>query len=147
MVLGNSFVVPQTLAAEGDGALGVYESLGFLAGEPGAQAEAFVKAYRSKYGEEPAFVGADQYAAIQVMAAAIKKADSTDVNAVRTALAGLASATVVGDVEVRAADHQAARPILINQVVEGADGRPTFQIKGIMTGSEVMPPVDPACKM
>jgi branched-chain amino acid transport system substrate-binding protein len=81
------------------------------------------------------------------MAAAINKAGSTDVSAVRTALAGLKSATVLGDVEVRAADHQTARPILMNQIVKGADGKPTYEIKKIMTGSEVIPPVDPACKM
>ena len=129
MVIGNSFVIPQVLPAMGDTVLDVYQTLGFVPGEPGAQAEAFVKAYQSKYGELPPYTAADQYAAIQLMAAAINKANSTDVNAVRTALAGLKSATVLGDVEVRAADHQTARPILMNQIVKGADGKPTYVIK------------------
>jgi branched-chain amino acid transport system substrate-binding protein len=147
MVLGNTFVIQQTLPAQGDAALDVYQPLGFIPGEPGAEAATFVKAYQSKYGEPPPYTAADQYAAIQLMAAAINKANSTDINAVRTALAGLKSATVLGDVEVRAADHQTARPILMNQIVKGADGKPTYEIKKIMTGSEVIPPVDPACKM
>ncbi len=148
MVVGNSFVAPQVLPAMGDGPLGVYEVLGFVAGEPGAQAEAFVKAYKEKYnGELPAYTAADQYGAIQLMAAAINKAQSTDVAAVRRALAGLRMDTVLGEVEVRAADHQAARPVLVSQIVPGSDGKPTYAIKQIFPGDEILPPVDPACKM
>jgi branched-chain amino acid transport system substrate-binding protein len=148
MVLGNSFVIPQTLPAQGDAVLGVYQTLGFVPGFPGAQAEAFVKAYKEKYnGEAPAYTSADQYLAIQLMAAAINKAKSTDVNAVRTALAGLQADTVLGNVEVRAADHQTIRPIAITQIVAGADGKPTYEIKKIEAGPDIIPPVSPACKM
>jgi branched-chain amino acid transport system substrate-binding protein len=147
LVIGNSFVIPQVLPAMGDTVLDVYQTLGFVPGEPGGEAERFVKAYQSKYDVLPPYTAADQYAAIQLMAAAINKANSTEVNAVRTALAGLKAATVLGDVEVRAADHQTARPILMNQIAKGADGKPTYEIKKIMTGAEVIPPVDPACKM
>lgn len=148
MVIGNSFVIPQVLPAMGDAALGVYQTLGFVPGEKGAQAETFVEAYKKKYnGELPAYTSADQYAAIQLMAAAINKANSTDVAAVRTAMSGLKADTVLGPVEVRAADHQTARPILMNQIVKGPDGKPTYDIKKVFPGPEVMPPVDPACKM
>ncbi len=148
MVIGNSFVIPQVLPAMGDAALGVYQTLGFVPGEPGAQADAFVKAYKEKYnGELPAYTSADQYAAIQLMAAAINKANSTDVAAVRAALSGLKTDTVLGTAEVRAEDHQTARPIVMNQIVKGPDGKPTYDIKMVFTGSEVMPAVDPACKM
>jgi branched-chain amino acid transport system substrate-binding protein len=148
MVLGNSFVIPQTLPAQGDAVLGVYQTLGFVPGFPGAQAEAFVKAYREKYnGESPAYTSADQYMAIQLMAAAINKAKSTDVSAVRTALAGLETDTVLGKVEVRAADHQTVRPIAVTQIVTGADGKPAYEIKEIEAGPDIIPPVSPACKM
>src|SRR5271163_368137 len=148
MVLGNSFVIPQTLPAQGDAVLGVYQTLGFVPGFPGAQAEAFVKAYKEKYnGELPAYTSADQYMAIQLMAAAINKAKSTDVSAVRTALAGLETDTVLGKVEVRAADHQTVRPIAVLQIVTGADGKPVYAIKEIEAGSDIIPPVNPACKM
>ena len=67
MVLGNSFVIPQTLPAQGETVLGVYQNIGFVAGFPGAQAEAFVKAYKEKYnGELPPYTSADQYAAIEL---------------------------------------------------------------------------------
>ncbi len=148
MVIGNSFVIPQVLPAMGDSALGVDQTLGFVPSEPGAQAEAFVKAYKAKYnGELPAYTSADQYAAIQLMAAAIDKAKSTDIAAVRAALSGLKADTVLGTAEVRAADHQTARPILMNEIVKGPDGKPTYEIKNVFPGSEIMPPVDPACKM
>lgn len=148
MVLGNSFVIPQTLPAQGEAVLGVYQTLGFVPGFPGAQAEAFVKAYKEKYnGEQPPYTGADQYTAIQLMAAAVDKAKSTDVEAVRSALAGLKTETVLGNVEVRAADHQTIRPLAVNQVVTGPDGKVTYQIKKIEPGPDIIPPVDPACKM
>jgi branched-chain amino acid transport system substrate-binding protein len=112
------------------------------------QTEAFVRAYKDKYnGELPAYTAADQYAAIQLMAAAVSKAGSTDLPAVRAALAGLKMDTVLGPVEIRAADHQAARPVLVSQIVVGSDGKPTYAIKHIFQGEEILPPVDPACKM
>ncbi|VIO79454.1 Leu/Ile/Val-binding protein [Bradyrhizobium ivorense] len=148
MVLGNSFVIPQTLPAQGETVLGVYQNIGFVAGFPGAQAEAFVKAYKEKYnGELPPYTSADQYAAIQLMAAALKKADSTDINAVRAALSGLKTETVLGDVEIRAGDHQTARRMAISQIVMGPEGKPAYQIKKIEPGPDIIPPVDPACKM
>ncbi len=148
VVLGNSFIIPQVLPAMGDTVLGVYQTLGFVPGEPGAGPEAFVKAYKEKYnGEPPVYTGADQYAAIQLMAAAINKANSTDVAAVRSALAGIKADTVLGPVEVRAADHQTARPILMNQIVKMADGKAGYEIKQIFPGDLLLPPVDHACKM
>ena len=148
VVLGNSFVIPQVLPAMGDAALGIYQTLGFVPGEAGADAEAFVKAYKEKYnGELPPYTTADQYAAIQMMAAAINKANSTDVAAVRTALAALKTETVLGPVEVRAADHQTSRPILMNLIAKSADGKPGYEIKQVFPGEALMAPVDHACKM
>jgi branched-chain amino acid transport system substrate-binding protein len=148
MVLGNSFVIPQTLPAQGDSVLGVYQSIGFLPTFPGAQPEAFVKAYKEKYnGELPPYTSADQYAAIQLIAAAVKKANSTDINAVRTALSGLKADTALGEVEMRAGDHQAIRRMAISQIVTGPDGKAAYQIKKIEPGPDIIPPVEPACKM
>jgi branched-chain amino acid transport system substrate-binding protein len=148
MVLGNSFVIPQTLPAQGDTVLGVYQNIGFVAGFPGAQAEAFVKAYQEKYnGELPPYTSADQYGAIQLIAAGVNKAKSTEIDAVRTALRGLKTETVLGDVEVRAGDHQTVRRMAISQIAAGPDGKPMYQIKKIEPGPDIIPPVDPACKM
>lgn len=148
MVLGNSFVIPQVLPAMGETVLGVYQPLGFVPGFPGAKAEAFVKAWKEKYnGQLPPYTAADQYAAIELMAAAVNKAKSTDVNALRSALEGLKATTVLGDVEIRAGDHQTIRPMAVNQIVAGSDGKPTYEIKKIEAGADIIPAVDPACKM
>lgn len=147
-VLGNNFVIPQTLNAQGETVLGVYQPQGFVPGFPGAQAEAFVKAYRAKYnGEAPPFTGADLYVGIQLMAAAVNQAKSTDIDAVRAALAGLKADTILGNVEIRAADHQLIRPVAMTTISLGADGKPAYQITKIEPGSAIAPPVDPACKM
>jgi branched-chain amino acid transport system substrate-binding protein len=148
MVLGNSFVIPQTLPAQGDTVLGVYQTIGFVPGFPGAQPEAFVKAYKEKFnGELPPYTSADQYAAIQLIAAAINKANSTEIDAVRAALSGLKADTALGEVEIRAGDHQAVRRMAISQIVAGPDGKPAYQIRKIEPGPDIVPPVDPACKM
>ena len=65
----------------------------------------------------------------------------------RTALSGLKADTVLGDVEMRAGDHQAVRRMAISQIVTGPDGKPAYQIKKIEPGPDIIPPVDPACKM
>ncbi|MBP2966967.1 ABC transporter substrate-binding protein, partial [Acinetobacter baumannii] len=120
----------------------------FVPGFPGPKAEAFVKAWKEKYnGQLPPYTAADQYAAIELMAAAVNKAKSTDVNALRSALEGLKATTVLGDVEIRAGDHQTIRPMAINQIVGGSDGKPAYEIKKIEAGADIVPAVDPACKM
>ena len=81
------------------------------------------------------------------MAAAINKANSTDVAAVRAALAGLKTDTVLGPVEVRAADHQTARPILMNQIVKSADGKPRLRDQAGFTRRLAAAAGRPACKM
>ena len=62
-------------------------------------------------------------------------------------LAGLKADTVLGPVEVRAADHQTARPILMNQIVKNADGTAGYEIEQVYPGDTLLPPVDHACKM
>ena len=51
------------------------------------------------------------------------KAGTADVAAVRAALAGLKVSTIVGDVEMRAADHQLLRPLIVVQATEAGEGK------------------------
>jgi branched-chain amino acid transport system substrate-binding protein len=48
---------------------------------------------------------------------------------------------------MRAGDHQAVRRMAISQIVTGPDGKAAYQIKKIEPGPDIIPPVDPACKM
>jgi branched-chain amino acid transport system substrate-binding protein len=148
MVLGNSFVIPQTISAQGQSVVGVYQTLGFTPDFPGAEAQEFVKGYRQRYnGESPAFTSADQYAGIQLIVEAIKKANTLDVAAVRAALSGLKAPTVLGEVEVRGEDHQAVRPVSINKIVGDANGNVAFSLMELEPGPAITPPADPSCKM
>ncbi len=81
------------------------------------------------------------------MAAAVNKACSTDVSDVRAALSGAQGRDVYRAAEVRAADHQTARPIVMNQIVKGPDGKASYQIEKVFPGAELLPPVDPVFKM
>jgi branched-chain amino acid transport system substrate-binding protein len=66
---------------------------------------------------------------------------------VLAASSNLKNEKVLGDVEVRAGDHQTARRMAISQIATGADGKPGYQIKKLEPGQDIIPPVDPACKM
>jgi branched-chain amino acid transport system substrate-binding protein len=49
VVVGSNFVIPQVLPSMGQAAAGIYDTLSFVAGQPGAEAKAFVDAYSAKY--------------------------------------------------------------------------------------------------
>jgi branched-chain amino acid transport system substrate-binding protein len=148
LVLGSNFIIPQVLPSMGQSAAGVYDTLSFVAGQPGPGAKAFVDAYRSKYnGENPAYTAADQYVAIQLMAAAVAKAKSVDIKEVRSVLPGLDASTILGPVQIRAADHQLARPIALVQAAQSNDAAAAYRIDRLYSGSDVLPPIDAACKM
>ena len=75
------------------------------------------------------------------------KAGTTDVPAVRQALAGLKADTIYGNVEMRAADHQLVRQMLMAQVVKGEDGKPAFAIRSVYPGASNTPAPSPDCRL
>ena len=77
---------------------------------------------------------------------AIANAKSTDTAAVRAALSGLKTATIVGDVEMRAADHQILRSMVITRAIKVAEGKGDFAVREIQAMSKVAPPVGSDCK-
>lgn len=147
VVLGNGFAGPTTLPGQGDSVQGVYQTLSYLPAFPGDMNAAFAKGYAARYGSEPSYNLADQYVGVMLLAEAMKKAGSSDVNAVKAALAGLKMNTVFGEVEMRAADHQLVRPIAMTQVTKDAAGKLGYTIKEIESGTTIIPPVAASCKM
>lgn len=147
IVLGNGFAVPANLPAQGDTVLGVRQTLSYVPEFPGKANEDFVRAYRAKYNEDPNYNLADQYVAIELLREAILKAKSLDVPAVRTALNGLKADTVLGPVEMRAADHQLVRPITVTEVVKLPSGDMGYTIKAVESGPSISPTPDPDCKL
>ncbi|MFS2098817.1 ABC transporter substrate-binding protein [Variovorax sp. Varisp85] len=146
-VLSNTFTNDIVLGAQGDSTLGVVAGISYLASLPGERNAAFVKAFESRYKRRPNFIEADVFVTFELLQAAITKAGSTEVPAVRSALAGLKSDTIFGNVEMRAADHQLVRQMLMAQVVKGEDGKPAFAIRSVYPGPANTPAPDGDCKL
>lgn len=103
------------------------------------QTQAYIKAYRERYGHDPDMVGASVYDAFQLLAEAIKRAGSTDPKAIRDALAGLKDfRTVTGPIYGYDAIGQALKPVAVQQVKDGA-----FRYFGEVTDLEVITPPQP----
>jgi branched-chain amino acid transport system substrate-binding protein len=147
LVLGNGFTNPPTIGAQGETVLGVNETLSYDYSLPNAKNQAFVKAYSDRYKDNPSYSDADIYVALELLKSAISQANSTDVAAVKSALAGLKLDTVYGEVELRAADHQLVRPELITEVVRDGQGNLTFGVKESLDGALIMPAPNPQCKL
>jgi branched-chain amino acid transport system substrate-binding protein len=145
VVLGNGFTNELNLPAQGDGTVGVYEPLGYISTIAGDQNAAFVKAFEKAHNRKPVYFSADGYASIEVLAAAIKRANSATVDDVRRGLEGLQADTVVGPVEMRAGDHQLVRDMVMAQVVKDDDGSVQMKVTKLIKGLDLMAPVDPEC--
>lgn len=86
----------------------------------------FVKAYREKYGEEPAESSLNGYLAAKLLVSMVEKAGSKDTEAMLKAADGLQFSSPVGTVTMRGIDNQGDTPVLIGRVelVDG-EGRMT----------------------
>ncbi|CAM5481476.1 ABC transporter substrate-binding protein [Eoetvoesiella caeni] len=87
--------------------------------------EKFVKAYQAKFKDHPRRGSVVGYTAIYAIAAAIKKAGSTDTEAMIKALSGLDLTSPTGPVHFRPIDHQSTLGIYAGEVALRDD-------KGIM---------------
>src|SRR4029453_16605199 len=98
---------------------------------PGKANEDFVAAFEKRFGQKPSYLAADAYLSFILVNEEIRKANSTDVAAVRKALEGLKLSTVVGDVEMRGADHQLVRPMVVVQAVKAAPGKGEVRVSSL----------------
>lgn len=146
-VIGNGFATDFQLEAHGDNVLGVVNSLSWTPELPGARNAQYVKEFEQRAKRRPYYTDADTMAALEMFRAAVVKAKSTDVAAVRKALEGLHADTIFGNVEMRAADHHLIRQHGMAQVVKGPDGKNRFVMKVVKSGPEIYPPPSPECKV
>ena len=147
-VLGNGFATEFQIAAQGETVLGVLNGLSYHYTMPGERNAAYVKAFEARVKRKPIYTDADMMVALEMLRAAIVNAKSTEVPAVRAALAGLKAPTIYGDVEMRAADHTLIRQNGVAQVVKTADGKATtFAMRAIEPGSALFPPPSAECKV
>jgi branched-chain amino acid transport system substrate-binding protein len=103
--------------------------------------KAFLKTYEDKYHDYPRLGTIVGYTAVQSLAAGMKKAGSTDTDALIKAFAGLKVDMPFGPITYRAIDHQSTMGAYVGTLAK-KDG------KGIMTniryvnGADVLPPDD-----
>ena len=146
-VVSASMVNEILIGAHGDASVGLWSAQSYFWTMPGERNAAFVKAFEERYKRKPTYIDADAYLSFELVHQAILKAKSADVPAVRNALAGLKATTMVGDVEMRAADHQLLRPLVVVQAVKAGESKGEILMKSITPTDKIAPAVSPECKM
>lgn len=102
-----------------------------------------MKAFQAAYGGPPGFPAFHGYNTAHFIAEAIRKARSLDREKFVDALEGLKINTPVGQVEMRACDHQAVLPLFLGVTKKSPQFE--FLIAGdivTLRGEEVMPTCD-----
>ena len=104
---------------------------------------AFAKSFREAYGREPRVGALYGYLTAQFMAKALEKAGKMDREKFIDALEGMKVDSPVGEVEMRAYDHQAMLPMFMG-VTKKVPGYPFLIASDIVTipAKEVMPTIE-----
>ena len=140
VVVSTSFTADIVLPAQGDTVVGVFSSQGFAPEFTGAKTEAFVKLWQERFKRPPSYIEADTWQAVELIKAAVEKAGgATDPAALRKALAGLKTSTVIGDVEMRAADHQLTRRMALLQVEAAGEGKARMALRAVVPPDQAVP--------
>lgn len=147
---------PGNLANAGDLAVGHYVAQTFNAETGGAAAEAFAADYKAKTGRAPVFVEGHTAFGLAMVGDALKrvKPENGALN-VKTFAAALETSkitTPMGELSMRAADHQALLPIVVSTVTKDAkykvdDTDMGFKPVKLFTGEEASAPAQASCKM
>ncbi|MBX2998938.1 MAG: ABC transporter substrate-binding protein [Caldilineaceae bacterium] len=116
---GAGVVGPALLDLAGDAAHGIFGGVDWLLVHPFAVDEGFVEAFRTAYGMDPDTTGAKGYAAIWLLAEAMRTTDIHDSAAVRVALANLTQVeTPFGVFTMDAAPPGSALLLYVNEMGE-----------------------------
>ncbi|WP_018000717.1 ABC transporter substrate-binding protein [Paracoccus sp. N5] len=146
IILGHSYITRTTLGGQADNVVGNYQTFGWLADFPTEDSRKFADRYMDKFHEIPDYVAADQYVAVQAAQAAAQKAGSLQAADIASALSGLTFQSLLGELSIRAEDHQLLRPVVISQVVM-TDGKPDLAVRTIVPWQKVAGNPNPECKL
>ncbi|ARP80656.1 branched-chain amino acid ABC transporter substrate-binding protein [Bordetella genomosp. 8] len=147
---------PGNLANAGDLALGNFVAHTFNAEAGGADAVKFVDDYKAKTGHVPVFVEPQTYYGMMMVADALKRTPASkgalNVNAFATNLENARIATPMGEMSMRAADHQAQLPMVVSTVARDARYKVDNTDMGfkpvlLLTAQEASTPAQASCKM
>jgi branched-chain amino acid transport system substrate-binding protein len=119
IVGGNGFNSPAFIQQAGKAAEGVIVGAAWNIAQPNAKSQAFISAYKAKYGSDPDQFAAQAYAGMYILAQSIKSAGSAERSAIRDNLAKIQNVdTVLGNFSFTP-DRDAKHTAVIQTVKDG----------------------------
>jgi branched-chain amino acid transport system substrate-binding protein len=147
---------PGNLANAGDLAVGHFVAQTFNPEAGGAASEEFVADYKAKTGHVPVFVEAHTAFGMAMVGDALKRVKpeggALNVKTFATALEATKIQTPMGQLSMRASDHQALLPIVVSSVTKDAKFKVEetdmgFKPVKLFTAEEAAAPAQASCKM
>jgi len=147
---------PGNIGNAGETALGHYVVHSFNAEAAGAAGEKYVNDIKAKTGQAPTFVMPHTINGMRLVGEALKatkaEAGNFSARAFIPALVAAKASTPLGDISIRAADHQVILPMVVSVVSKDAkykvDGTDMgFKPVKVMSGPEAAAAVFDSCKM
>lgn len=147
---------PGNLANAGDLAVGNFVVHTFNAESGGADARQFVDDYKAKTGHMPVFIEPQTVYGMKMVADALKrtppKGGTLNVNDFAKALETASIPTPMGEMSMRAADHQAQLPLVISTVSRDAKYKVDETDMGfkpvlLLSAQQASTPAQSTCKM
>ena len=147
---------PGNIGNAGETALGHYVVHSFNAEAAGAAGEKYVNDIKAKTGQAPTFVMPHTINGMRLVGEALKatkaEAGNFSARAFIPALVAAKASTPMGDISIRAADHQVILPMVVSVVSKDAkykvDGTDMgFKPVKVMSGPEAAAAVFDSCKM
>lgn len=142
-IAGASFITDSEARQLGDIAKGIYGIINYSATIDTPQNKEFVKNWTAKFNRPPTNQEGEFYMSFQVLFQAIKGSGSIDPKTLATYMGGRTFSTIMGDLKLRAEDHQMLTPAYFG-VVEEKDGVYMPVIKTTIPPEKVAPPI--TCK-
>ncbi len=147
---------PGNLANAGDVALGHYVAHTFNGEFGGAESEQFMADYQAKTGHAPVFIEPQAVWGMAMVADALKRVEPVDgafnVNSFAKALENTTIKAPMGEMSMRAADHQVQLPVVVSKVSRDAkikaDGTDMgFELVKVFNAQEASSPTQASCQM
>lgn len=145
-IVGYNMISEPLFPALGDGVVGYLNNVGYDVTDQNELNQEFVKAYEAKFDEAPNFVSAGNYLAAQTLFRGIEEAGSSAPEDVAAALKDITFDSIVGEVTMRADDHQLLRNSYLGEVEKADDGL-AFKILSTSTADQTTPSANPDCKL
>lgn len=147
--------LPGSLSAAGEAALGYYQAEVFNPVAFGAEGERMMEEYRARAGTLPSTSEIKAVFTMRLLGAALATLPAgapPDAARIAGALESANLALPIGEMTMRAADHQVVQPLVVSRVVKGArfpiDGTDMgFEPVSVIAGPDAVNPVQASCRL